>query len=89
MAVVAGEIGVNERGGDPVRFFGCAADASENLSAEVPERVGGDMNSHVSAICAFRPAGNTVVSAAPRDRFTGRLAAGGTRTKFAKGAAPV
>ncbi len=35
MAVVASEIGVDERGGDAVRFFGPAADASENLGAKV------------------------------------------------------
>ena len=35
VAVVAGEIGVDERNGDPVRFFGPAADAGENFGAEV------------------------------------------------------
>ena len=35
MAVVAGEIGVDQRGGNAVRFLRLAADASENLGAEV------------------------------------------------------
>ena len=42
VTVVAGEIGVDERGGDAVRLFGPAADASENLGAEVRQRVGGN-----------------------------------------------
>ena len=53
VAVVAGEIGVNEGGGDAARFFGAAADASENLGAEIRQRVGGDLNRHVGALdCA-------------------------------------
>jgi hypothetical protein len=47
VAVVAGEIGVDERGGDAARFFGLAANAGENLGAEVPQRAGGNMNRHV------------------------------------------
>ena len=35
VAVVSSEIGVDERGGDAVRLFGPAADASENFSAKV------------------------------------------------------
>ena len=53
MAVVTGEIGVNKGGGDAARFFGAAADASENLGAEIRQRAGGDVNRHVGALdCA-------------------------------------
>ena len=59
VAVVAGEIGVDERTGDPLRFFGPAADPGENLGAEVRQRVGGNMNCHAPApLAAFRQAGN-------------------------------
>ena len=34
VAVVAGEIGIDQRGRDPLRFVGLTADASENLGAE-------------------------------------------------------
>ena len=49
VAVVAGEIGVDQRGGDARRLLGPAADASENLGAEVGQRVGGNMYCHFIA----------------------------------------
>ena len=50
VAVVAGEIGVDQRRGDAARFFRAAADASENLGAEVGQGVGGNVNRHVGVL---------------------------------------
>jgi hypothetical protein len=55
VAVVAGEIGVDERGGDASRFFRAAADAGENLGAKIRQRVGGNVNRHIGAFACGPP----------------------------------
>ncbi len=53
MAVVAGEVGVDQRRGDAARLFRAAADATENLGAKVGQGVGGNVNRHVGVLdCA-------------------------------------
>ena len=49
VAVMPGEIGVDQRGGDAARLLAPAADALENVGAEVGQRVGRNM------YCHFRP----------------------------------
>jgi hypothetical protein len=55
VAVVAREIGVDERGGDASRFFRAAADAGENLGAKIRQRVGGNVNRHIGAFACGPP----------------------------------
>jgi len=55
MTVVAGQIGVDERGGDAARLTGLAADALEHLCAEIGERIGGNVDCHVEALACPPP----------------------------------
>jgi len=55
VAVVAGEIGVDKRSRDAARFLRPAADASENLGAELGQGVGGNLNRHVGALACGPP----------------------------------
>ena len=54
VAVVPGEIGVDQRGGDGARLFGPAADALENFGAEVGQRAGRNMYCHLEIQKASR-----------------------------------
>ena len=55
MAVVAREVGLDQRGGDPTRLVGATADVPENLGAKVDERIGLNMDRHDVSLAASRP----------------------------------
>ena len=55
VAVVASEIGVDERGGDLARLLGPTADALEDLRAEIDQRIGGNVDRHVEALVCAPP----------------------------------
>ena len=54
VAVVPGEIGFDQRGGDGARLLGPAADALENFGAEVGQRAGRNMYCHLEIQKASR-----------------------------------